>query len=142
MESEGSLPVSRKLTIGPYPEPDESSSHRPTPFSTIHLNIDLPSTLRCSEWSLPLRFSDLNFVCICDSEVGTDCNVQGRTLPFQNDKENKCGVLRTSHLHQTIEQFSKLCAHLTETRYVLRESHGRCRDDNPTRLKLCSECPS
>jgi hypothetical protein len=24
---------------------------------------------------------------------------------------------------------------------VLRESHGRCRDDNPTRPKLCAECP-
>jgi hypothetical protein len=28
--------------------------------------------------------------------------------------------------------------HLTETRYVLRESHGRCRDYNPTRPRLCA----
>jgi hypothetical protein len=27
-----------------------------------------------------------------------------RTLHFQNDTENKCGVLRTSHLHQSIEK--------------------------------------
>jgi hypothetical protein len=54
-----------------------------------------------------------------------------RTLHFQNDTENKCGVLRTSHLHQSIEKLSKFCTHLTETRYVLRESHGRYRDDNP-----------
>jgi hypothetical protein len=27
---------------------------------------------------------------------------------------------------------------LTDTRYVLRESHSRCRDDNPTRPKLCA----
>jgi hypothetical protein len=33
-------------------------------------------------------------------------NIQGehkRTLHFQNDTERKCGVLRTSHLHQSIE---------------------------------------
>jgi Mg2+/Co2+ transporter CorB len=27
-----------------------------------------------------------------------------RTLLFQNDTENKCGVLRTSHLHQSTEK--------------------------------------
>jgi hypothetical protein len=38
--------------------------------------------------------------------------VQGehkRTLHFQNDTENKCGVLKTSHLHQSIEKHSKFC---------------------------------
>jgi hypothetical protein len=64
-----------------------------------------------------------------------------RTLHFQNDTENKCDVLRTSHLHQSIEKLSKSCTHLTETRYVLHESHGTCRDDNPTRPKLCAKCP-
>jgi ABC-type polysaccharide/polyol phosphate transport system ATPase subunit len=62
------------------------------------------------------------------------------TLHFQNYTENKCGIVRTSHLHQSIERLSKTCTLLTETRYVLRESHGRCRDDNPTRPKLCAEC--
>jgi hypothetical protein len=61
-----------------------------------------------------------------------------RTLCFQNDTENKCGVLRTSHLHQSIEKLSTFCTHLTETGYVLRESLGRCRDDNPTRPKPCA----
>jgi hypothetical protein len=31
------------------------------------------------------------------------------TLHFKNDTENKCGVLRTSHLHQSIERHSKFC---------------------------------
>jgi hypothetical protein len=72
------------------------------------------------------------------------CIIQGehkRTLHFQNYTENKCGVLRTSHLHQSVEKLSKFCTHITETRYVLHESHGRCRDDNPARPKLCAECP-
>jgi hypothetical protein len=56
-----------------------------------------------------------------------------RTLHFQNDTENKSGVLRSSHLHQSIEKPSKFCTRFTETRYVLRESHGRYPDDNPTR---------
>jgi hypothetical protein len=81
-------------------------------------------------------------VCIPTWTVGMFCsNTQDeykRTLHFQNDTENKCGVLRTSHLHQSIETLSKFCTHLTETRYVLRESHGRFRDDNPTRPKLCA----
>jgi hypothetical protein len=32
-----------------------------------------------------------------------------RTLHFQSDTENKCYVLRTSHLHQPIEKHSKFC---------------------------------
>jgi hypothetical protein len=65
-----------------------------------------------------------------------------RTLHFQNDTENKCGVLRTSHLHQSIEKHSKFCTHLTETRYVLRESRGRCRDDSPARPNFVQCVPS
>jgi hypothetical protein len=61
-----------------------------------------------------------------------------RTLHFKNDTENKCDAFRTSHLHQSIEKLSKFCTHLTETRYVLRESHGRCRDYNPTRTAKSS----
>jgi hypothetical protein len=37
------------------------------------------------------------------------------TLLFQNDTENKCGVLRNSHQHQLIEKLLKFCIHLTKT---------------------------
>jgi hypothetical protein len=66
---------------------------------------------------------------------------QKRALHFQNDRENECGVLRTSHLHHSIEKLSEFYTHLTETRNVVRESHGRCRDDNPARHRLCAVCP-
>jgi hypothetical protein len=72
-------------------------------------------------------------------------DVQGelkRTLHFQSDTENKCGVLRTSHLYQSIEKLSKFCTNLTETRYVLRESYGRCLDNSLARPNLCAVCPS
>jgi hypothetical protein len=32
-----------------------------------------------------------------------------RTSHFQNYTETKCGVLKTSHLHQSIEKHSKFC---------------------------------
>jgi hypothetical protein len=32
-----------------------------------------------------------------------------RTLHFQNDTESKCGVLKTSHLHQSKKKDSKFC---------------------------------
>jgi len=35
-------------------------------FFQIHFDIILPSTSRSSEWSLPFRFSDLNFVRMCN----------------------------------------------------------------------------
>jgi hypothetical protein len=58
-------------------------------------------------------------------------------LYFQNDTENKCGVFRTSHQHQSIEKLSKFCTRLTQTQYVLRELDC-CLDNNPTRPKLCA----
>jgi hypothetical protein len=53
-------------------------------------------------------------------------HIQGEhkiTLHFQNDTENKWGILRSSHLHQSIEKLSKFCMHLTETQYVCSASH-------------------
>jgi hypothetical protein len=41
MEPEGSLPCSQEPTIGPYPEPDQSSPYYCIHFSKIHLNIIL-----------------------------------------------------------------------------------------------------
>jgi hypothetical protein len=44
------------------------------------------------------------------------------------------------HSYTSRQKNSTFCTRLTETQYVLRDSHGRFRDDNPTRLKtLCWE---
>jgi hypothetical protein len=32
-----------------------------------------------------------------------------RTLQFHNDTEDKCGILKTSRLHQSLEKLSKYC---------------------------------
>jgi hypothetical protein len=39
----------------------------PSYFPRVHSNIILPSTSVSSEWPLPFRFSDQNFVCIFSS---------------------------------------------------------------------------
>jgi len=44
MGPEGSLPSSQEPTSGPYPEPDESSSHLAPSFPKVHSHIILPST--------------------------------------------------------------------------------------------------
>ena len=55
METESSSPYSQVPAICPYPEPTPSSLH-PSNFPEIHLNIILPSTSGCPQWSLSLRF--------------------------------------------------------------------------------------
>jgi len=61
MESEGSLSCSQDLAIYPHSEPDASSPQLVLYFPN---SIILPSTPRSSEWSLPVTFSDQNFVRI------------------------------------------------------------------------------
>jgi len=54
MKPEGSLPCSHKPAIGPYPEPDECSSHSSTLFlKRIHFNIIFTLTRISHKRSLP-----------------------------------------------------------------------------------------
>jgi len=68
-----SLQCSQGHATGPCPEPDESSLRLPTQFSQDHSNIIFPFTLRSSEWSLSLKFSDQNLVCISVSPMRATC---------------------------------------------------------------------
>jgi hypothetical protein len=116
-------------------------------FLDFIMLVQIMKLLNVSYSFNPLRFeySPQHHVSLYLQQILLICNkIQSEhkiTLHFQNNTENKCGELRTSHLHQSKEKLSKFCTHLTETRYVLRESHGRCRDDNPTRPKIYAECP-
>jgi hypothetical protein len=115
--------------------------------------VGLPYVLQWKEDSSPFTrflFTRFRFKATTKSVPLLHYEIQSehkRTLHFQNDTENKCGVLRTSYLHQSIEKHSKFCIHLTESRYVLRESRGRCRDDNcirhrgPTRTLVFANAP-
>jgi hypothetical protein len=54
----------------------------------------------------------VSFIRFVQKAQHTLVNIQDehkRTLHTQNDTENKCGALRTSHLHQSIEKHSKFC---------------------------------
>jgi len=62
MEPESSLPCSRELSIGPYPEPVESSPHPHTLFFKIHFNIILPFKSMPSKWFHSIRFSMVLFI--------------------------------------------------------------------------------
>jgi hypothetical protein len=59
----------------------------PPAFPKVHSNIILPSTLRSSEWSLPIRFSDHNFIRI--SHLFHACYVPHLShLPWLNRPNN------------------------------------------------------
>jgi hypothetical protein len=45
MEPEGSLPCSQEPSIGPYPEPDQSSHYQPILILSANLRLGLPSGL-------------------------------------------------------------------------------------------------
>jgi hypothetical protein len=59
-------PCSWRPTTGPYPVPDESSPHLPTPpyFPKVPSNITLSSIPSSYEWSLSFTFSDQNIARI------------------------------------------------------------------------------
>jgi hypothetical protein len=56
MEHEDSLPCSKEPTIGPYPEPDESSPHFPTIFPQDHSKIIHPTSLGLTTGLSPSGF--------------------------------------------------------------------------------------
>jgi len=64
MESEGLLLRLQEPATGPRQEPDESNPHDPTLFLWNSLS---------SEWSLPFRFSDYNFVRISHFTQSSTC---------------------------------------------------------------------
>jgi hypothetical protein len=45
-----------------------------------------------------------SYLLLCQLDVQTIQDKRKRTLHFQNDMKNKCSILRTSHLHQSIEK--------------------------------------
>jgi hypothetical protein len=78
MEPESLLPYSQEPAIGLYPKPGESNPHSQTYFPKIHFNIILPSTPRSSEWSLPSRLANQNFVRIFRLPEDLFLNINGR----------------------------------------------------------------
>ena len=69
MKLEASLLHSQEPTTFPYPELDQSSPCPPPHFLKTHFNIAFPSTPVSSKWSLSLRFSDQNPVCISPNNI-------------------------------------------------------------------------
>jgi hypothetical protein len=61
--------------------------HTFSPYLTkIHSNFILPSTSRSSEWSLPFKFSDQNFVCV--SHLSHACYILCQSNPPCFDHPN------------------------------------------------------
>jgi hypothetical protein len=62
MELEMLLPSSQQTDIGPYPRPDESSTHLTYCFN-VNFNIIFPSTLWSSKWTFRFSLSRQHFAC-------------------------------------------------------------------------------
>jgi hypothetical protein len=56
VELEDPLAYSQEPAAGPYPEPDESSTHPQTMFSDVNFNIILPAAPSSLKWFLPSGF--------------------------------------------------------------------------------------
>jgi hypothetical protein len=56
MEPEGSLLFSRRPTIGPYLEPDESSPHHRNVLFMIQFKFFLTSVPRSSKWAIRMIY--------------------------------------------------------------------------------------
>jgi len=80
MKLEGSLPFSQNPDIDRYLTQIHTIHNFPPYFLIIHSNIILPYTPRSSEWSLPYRFSDQNFVFI--SNFYTACYKPSNLIPL------------------------------------------------------------
>jgi hypothetical protein len=85
MEPEGPLPRSKEPANGPYQQTDLVHTF-PVYYPNIHSNIILPPTPRYSEWSLPLEFSNQNFVCI--SHLSRACYMPRAAHPPRFDRTN------------------------------------------------------
>jgi hypothetical protein len=107
----------------------------------IYLYPYLLSVLRSPKWSLPFSFP---IKISCNVSYHPTFSVRGSyhlvsfliehcfipniqsehkgTLHFQNDTERKCGVLRTSHLHQSTEN-SQSFVHTSQRLDMCSASH-------------------
>jgi len=60
---------------------ENSAVEFPPCFPKIHTNVVFPSTSGSSEWSLPFRFSDQNFVCIY--QLSQACYIPSHVILFK-----------------------------------------------------------
>jgi hypothetical protein len=79
MEPEVSVPCSQEPATGPYPGPDKSN---PCPPTLFHFDIILPPTRRSSEWSLPFKLPNQNFLPICHFPMRATYSVYFILLDF------------------------------------------------------------
>lgn len=89
-------------------------------------------------------FAFLHRICVCtkskrlyfwDTKTDSYMGVTEGLFFFQNNRKIKCGVVRSSHLHQTGERLKVLHTCL-KPGYMLWGWNGRCQENNPAGLKL------